>query len=618
MRKILLGAAAGLCIAAAALPVPLWAQWSGDVGVGYVWQSSAGNEDTFITQFGEKEGFLLDDFTLAYSPKPGQEIFSIKGYGFGNAEPSQHGAILFKPNGDWTFRLNYDSNAAFYSVASGDASRDSSRWTIERWKGQVLWNGWSFARLTLDLSYYKKGGHLDRPIYGQRNAFPIRNNFNSDMREAAVRIETKTLPVYISFEQAFSQYRWRDRWQANDGGQAIFPPSFSRLDSVETQGNSKTNVPASRLILAYRNDWVDVAGSAFYSRADMDATPYRLTVYDIAPNAGQFQWLDQTLGSATQDTKVANVDAAFHLGSGWSIRLAGDYNNATQNSSLIGAKVLTLGQPGTYQVFTTPVSEYGFFDIKDTLGKVELEKRGEGWAVFAGYQGQTRDVSYKREDDDTGFDVSRSGHGWYMGGAWSRTPVLRINAEYEHGTFDNYSFRTDPDMIDRFTVKLSSSLGGGWTLGARARWDYAENEPRVARAKRAGETFGANVAWSNSAGTGGFGLSADTYTLNSTTNILYPGGAPGWSLYDLDMYTLTANGYFTIGKIHVSTDLTKVRDAGSSWPLESWGGNIRAAIDGPKGTQFVVFGQYNSFNQDWSTLDNYYVKRYGVIIRWRF
>ena len=38
----------------------------------------------------------------------------------------------------------------------------------------------------------------------------------------------------------------------------------------------------------------------------------------------------------------------------------------------------------------------------------------------------------------------------------------------------------------------------------------------------------------------------------------------------------------------------------------------------PKGVQFELFGQYRSYVEDMASLDNYYARRYGVIIRWRF
>ncbi len=616
-RRILMGAALGLCLLASASSVPLWAQWTGEIGAGYVWQNSTGNEDSFITQYGQHKGFVLDDFTLAYAPKQGQEVFSVKAWGFGGAEPAQHGSLFFRPGGGWTFNLGYDKQTDFYALAYGDEANRRSRWDIERWRGSVVYDGWSAARLTLNLRYYKKEGYVNRGIFGQNNVFPTRNTYDQDMKEASIKIETKTLPVYLSFEQAFSRYERQDRWSPN-GSQAIFGTSNSSLVGLSTPRKDRTDIPSSRFIASYHNDWVDVAGSLFYSKSDMDSNGTRLTVYDVAPNAGQFRWLDDTTGSAKQDNKAANVDAAFRIGAGWSVRVAGDYRDTTQDSNLFGNYLLQLGIPGRELVLNTPVNDNGFFDVKDTMSRIELEKQGVGWAVFAGYQGGSRDVSWRREVDDPGENVNRSGNGWYVGGSWSRTPLLRVNAEYEHGTFSNYVFRTDPDLVERFTFKVSSRLGAGWTVGARARWEWAENPASQALAKRQAQSFGAFANWANSAGNAGFGLAADTFTYDSHTNIFLPGGKPDMSVYGVDMYTLTANTFFTVGKVRLDGDLTKVRDGGQSYPLETWGADLRATIDGPKGTQFVLFGQYHSYAEDFSSLNNYYVRRYGVILRWRF
>jgi hypothetical protein len=619
-QRILLGAALGLCLAAA-LPVHQWAQWTGEIGGGYVWQRVAGNEDSFVTQYGQRQGFVLEDFNLAYVAKPGErESFAANAWGFGGAEPAQHASVLFRPGCGWTFDLAYDRQAYFYGIAAGDLANRRSQWALERWRGSVVWDGWSEARLTLDLRYYKKDGSLYRGVFYQRNVFPTLDNLDQNMKEASIKIETKTLPVYLSFEQAFSQYERRDRWEP-DGSKAIYGTSQSSLAELSTPRNDKTNVPSSRFIASYRNDIVDVAGSLFYSKSDLDSSGTRFALFDVGGGSiGQFRYLDDLAGSAQQDTRAGDVDVAFHLGAGWSIRVKGDYRDSAADSSQLGANILRIGKPGgQWDVFYTPVDQAGYFDVKDATGRFELDKQGPGWALWAGYQGGSRDVSWKRERDDPGEAVKRTGDGWFVGGSWSRSPALRINTEYEHGTFEHYVFRTSPDLVERFTFKLTSSLGSGWSLGARARYEWAENPESVAAAKRRSQAFGANVGWANAKGTAGVGLTADMLTLDTHTDIYVPPtGALGLSAYNLDVLALTANAYFTAGPVHFSADITRLRDSGYSWPLETWGADLRAAIDGPKRTQFVLFGQYHSYVADLSRLDNYYARRYGVIVRWRF
>ncbi len=617
MRKLLLGGALGLCLAAV-LPLPLWAQWSGGIGAGYVWQNATGNEDAFVTQYGQRQGFVLDDFDLAYTPTAGQQEFGVSASGFGGAEPSAQAALFFRPPGGWSFNLNYDKMTSFFDLASGDFKRTSDRWTLEHWRGAVVYNGLKAVKLTLGLRYTKRGGYVFQPIYGQRTAFGAEDNYNQDMKEVSFKIETKTLPVYLSFEQSYARYETQDRWSPA-AYNALFGTRGSHLADLSTPREDKTDVPTSRLIATYHNDWVDVAGSALYSKWNMDSTGKSLTIYDVSPNAGQFRWLDEAVGSANLNTKAANLDAAFHLGAGWSVRVAGDYNDSTQDSYLYGPQILSLGQPGgAWLNLTTLQNTNGFFNTKDTNGRIELQKAGLGWSVYGGYQSGSRDVSWRREKDDTPVDVSRTGDGWYAGGTWSRSPLLRVNVEYEHGTFSHYVFRTEPDLVQRFTFKLSSDLGGGWTVGARYRWETGENPSSIAYDHHHSQAYGANLGWTNPKGTGGFGLTAENFTLDSRTNIFLPGGAPSFSLYNLDMHTVTANAYFTVGKVRIDGDLTNLRDTGFTWPFQTWGADVRATIDGPMRTQFSLFCQYHSYNEDMPSLNNFVGRRLGAIVRWRF
>ncbi|OYW07214.1 MAG: hypothetical protein B7X11_00235, partial [Acidobacteria bacterium 37-65-4] len=408
-----------------------------------------------------------------------------------------------------------------------------------------------------------------------------------------------------------------DRWEPAAAA-PLFDANINPLAGLATPRNNTTDVPTSRLIASYRNDRVEVAGSFLYSRADMDSTGSRALAVDLQHGSvGQARYIDNLVGSARQDTKAANVDAAVQLGSGWSLRLAGDYRDATQDSNLLGAHILRIGRPGGFwRDITQPVQDQGFFDVKDTSGRIELAKRGFGWGVWGGYQAVSRDVSFGTLSYDP--NTKRTGDGWFAGGSWSRTPKLRISAEYQRGTFEHYVFRTDPELADRFTLRIDSRVGGGWQLGARARVEWAENPVSVAGVKRRSHSYGVTAAWANKTGSAGFGFTADMTEVNNQTDIFIIHQGPAQSLYNVDILALGANGHFQIGRVNVDADLTKLRDAGTSWPLTAWAAGVRAAIDGPKGTQFALFGQYRSYTEDFLTLNDYYVTRYGVSLRWRF
>jgi hypothetical protein len=605
------------CLSAAALIYGQ--QWSGEIGAGYVWQNSSGNEDAFVTQYGQGEGFMLDDFAFAYGSDKKKEVFAVKGWGFGSAEPARHADLVLDPGGGWKITMDYDRQAAFFNLNREDFETESSSWTTERWKGRVVWDGWSAARVSMDLKYTKKGGYLYRGLFGADDVYPLRENFDQNMKEVSFKIQTKSLPVFISFEQAFTRYARQNRWEPA-GQETIFGTSPTSLTGYSAPRKDETSVPASRLIINYGNDRLDLGGSFLYTSANLDSKGGRTFFFDTQDlTLNRTIWVDAFTGSAKQDTRAANLDAMFKLGSGWFVRAAGDYNKATADSNIFGANIVSSNIGGAgWQKVVEPLDDSGFFDVKDTLLKIELEKRGDGWSSWAGYQGVSRNISWKREVDGDVLGADRSGDGWYIGGSWSRTPLLHVNAEYTKGTFSKYIFRIDPDMVKRFDMRLTSNLGGGWTLGALARWEKSDNPVSQADAGRRNRAWGANAQWANKDATAGFGLSADILKLRAETSTVLPTGEGAVLPYDTDVFTATANGFFTVGRVHFTADLTRVRDNGSTWPMNTWSGGLNTAIDGPKSTQFVLFGQYRSFSQDLCSADNYNVRRFGVIVRWRF
>jgi len=623
MRRSLIGAALGLCIGAAALSVPVLAQWTGEIGGGYVWQTYAGNQNVFISQYGLRPGWALDNFELAYAPKEGAApTFGVQANGFGGAEPDQHGSIFFNASGGWRFALNYDRQFSFFSVPGGSFAYQNDQWAVQRWKGSVIWDGWSAAKLTLNLRYTERSGYSYRPFFGMAQQYAMKDNYDQTMKEAAFRIETKTLPVYLSFEQSYARYEREDRWSpASPYPLYGLPPNW--LAGLDTPRQDKTNVPTSRLIASYRNDTVDVSGSFLYAKADMTSGGTRTATFDLQKGSvGQAQYIDSLIGSASQDTRAANVDAAVKLGAGWSLSLAGDYRDATQDADLFGTSTIRFGQPGgSWNVISQQLTDQGFFDVKDTSGRLEITKRGNGWSAWGGYQALSRDVSYGNLSVDP--SVKRTGDGWFVGGSWSRTPVLQVDAEYQHGTFEQFVFRTDPDLAQRFTFRLNSRLGGGWQLGARARWEQATNPADISNLRRQTQGAGVTAAWANKTGSAGFGFTADTLSVKARTNTFLPAGdtrVPWVSVYDIDVLAIGANGHLQVGKVYLDADLAYLRNSSDNQPVTGWTGGVKAAVDVFKNGQVIFFGQYRSYVEGWDvlSLNNYYVRRYGVSLRWRF
>jgi hypothetical protein len=617
--RLWMGAVLGVLLGAAAFSVPLYAQWTGEIGAGYVWQTYAGNQNVFISQYGLRPGWVLDNFELAYAPKTGgPQTFGIEASGFGGALPDQHAFMFFNAGGGWRFTLGYDRQYSFFNVPVGSFNHQNDQWAIQRWKGSAVWDGWSAARLTLNLRYTDRTGYSYRPFFGMATQYAMQDNYDQTMKEAAFRIETKTLPVYISFEQAYARYERNDQWTPASP-YPLYGQTQNWLVGLQTPRQDTTNVPSSRLILAYRNDWVDVAGSFLYTKADMDSTGYRTSTFAIQQGTvGQAQYIDSLLGSASQDTRAANVDAAFQLGSGWSITLAGDYKNATQDANLYGTNAVVT----KYASFSQQVLDNTFFDVKDSVGRIEVMKKGSGWAAWGGYQALTRDISYGNSYVDP--NVKRTGDGWFVGGSWSKTPALVMDAEYQHGTFDQYAFRTDPDLAQSFVFHLNSRLGGGWQIGARARWVQATNPADLSNLRRQAQSAGITAAWSNQAGTAGFGFTADSLSIKARTNTYLPvqneARVPWVSIYNTDVLSIGTNGHLKVGHWYFDADLAYLRNSGETQPVTAWNGGLKAAVDIFKGGQLILFGQYRSYVEEMNILsmENYYVRRYGVSLRWRF
>jgi hypothetical protein len=249
-------------------------------------------------------------------------------------------------------------------------------------------------------------------------------------------------------------------------------------------------------------------------------------------------------------------------------------------------------------------------------------KKGSGWSAWGGYQALSRDVDYGNLTVDP--SVKRTGDGWFLGGSWSRTPALQMDAEYEYGTFEHYVFRTDPDLAQRFTFRLNSRLGGGWQIGARARWEQTTNPDDICDLYRQSQGAGITAAWTNKAGTAGFGLTADTLEVNARTNTYLPlhgmVRVPVVSVYDVDVLAIGANGHFKAGPVYFDMDLAYLRNSSNDQPVTGWNGGVKAAVDVFKGAQVILFGQYRSYveEEQYLSLNNYYVTRYGVSLRWRF
>ena len=590
--------------------------WSGTVAGGYVWQHVTGSENSFRTQFNQEEGFLLDDFELSYAPKKdGPETFRLQAWGFGNAEPSRFANLYFRPMAALKLTLTYDWRSNFYELAS-DHLPQREDWGIERWKGTAVWDGFSWAKITVGLRYAKRDGDIFKPLYGLREFYPVHNALDETMKEASFSVETKTLPVHLFFEQAWTWFERKDRWSAAGANALTHPGNPNLLAGVDTsQRKDQIDQPTSRLMANYRNDVVEVAGSLLYTKADLDSVGPKTTSFDIGGGAiGRLNYVDNLVGDASQDTLAAGLNLGVALGRGWFLKTSGDYRRQNLDSTLLGQRLLTAGPVGAPPIIVAWESYDAsrLLHVKDEDYHFGFEKRAATWSTWAEGVWTARTVQHGA------VDPKRTSNGYLIGGSWNPSSKFNVTGEYERGSFSEYIFRTEPDKADRFSIRVNSRLGRGWQLSARGRFETGSNPAEISKLGYHSDAYGFAANYTTKSGKAGYGFSANRTGLRTHTNIILPAGQPDVSVYDTNTWVYGANGHVDAGRVSFQADWVYWNDKGSSWPVRSWTAGLKATIRAAKGIEFDLFGRYRYFNESLTNLNDYDASRYGLIIRWRF
>ena len=290
------------------------------------------------------------------------------------------------------------------------------------------------------------------------------------------------------------------------------------------------------------------------------------------------------------------------------------------DSDLLGPNLVKMtSTTGNTVTFGETLDETGSFDVTDRVGRIEVERRGAGWSVWGGAFAATRDVSWLMASGETDpFHVDRDSAGWLVGTFWNARKCFKVNAEYEHGSFERYIFRTDPETVDRLTLRIRSELGKGWHLYARGRFEKADNPVSESELDRRSNSYGLGLGWDSADGRSGFALDAEMLDLTTDNSIRLPEGEWETARYDLNLFTLGLHARTTVGKVRLQADVERLKDSGETWPLGSWAALASASVDGPKNTEFSVFVRHRSYDEVRATVDDFDATRYGVVVRWRF
>ena len=593
--------------------------WSVTLAGAFVGQDSDGSDGSFRSQFNLDEGFLLEDLTLRRDGDNGRR-FLFEARGFGSAEPSQLARLDWRFDDDWRFELDYRRSESFFFLAESDLSVRFDDWAITRFDGDLTYDGWAPAKLTLSLGYTERSGFLFQPFFELNSRNQLGIDFDETREEIAFRLETRTLPVTLTFEQSLATHE-RDNRYFPGGSTELDADDPDRFSDAQNLREEERDLPVSRLTAVYANDRVEVAGLILWSPMELDVLGPSSTTFAIdGGRVGTAEFIRDVAGTASFDAFVGELRLGIRLAPNLTLRLEGGQRDRAQDANVLGNRIIRLTNPlGGVVDLPQALDESTFFDVVDTEAGVELEYRHGDVTIWGGLTDASREVDYRLDSANPDFGVERDTETVRLGAAWERGRRFRASVEYEQGDFEDFVFRTDPETVDRLSIKIRNRFANGFELRLRGRLEDADNPTNVADLDRSTDALGLGLYWSTEDGAKDFGFDVDQITLESETALILPDGSPSLSLYDLDATTLTLHGRTALGEsLTLSGSATWLDDTGDTWPLEAYNARARLAYATSAKTEVAIFGQLYSYDEDRGTDDDFDVTRFGVAFAWRY
>lgn len=582
---------------------PAAAQWSGSVGVAAAARQVNGSDVSFRSQANLRSGFTLDEFTLSDAGR-----FTLSASGFGNAEPSQTARIEYRFQSPLTLTVSFDRRDAFFNI--GDATRTDD-WNVMRYNARAVWDGWKAGVFTLDLRQMQRGGSSVRPFFGLNEQYPVRFGLHDTQREATLRFDTRGYPFRFGVEQTFSRFTRRDRLTPF-GGSAIGNDPDTLLETTSLQ-NERQNTPTTRFVVStLSSDRVEAVIGGIWTPMRLRSTGPVTTTFGInGGNAGSVAFIDDVTSSASRDVVAGNARVAVRLAPRWLVRFSGNYRDSSTDATLLGTRLIRMVNPqGAQTELTTPLGTTlprSIFDFTDGNARLDIERRGEHLTLSAGAAGSERTVA----------GVHRRSSGMTAGIAW-RSTKWNGAADFEHGTFERYIFRTDPDKVDRLKLRAGVAIRPTLQLQADGRFERGSNPATIAALDHHANFGALDLVWLPKGSDASAGFNISSTQLRTRTDLVLPGNVAGLSDYNLSLLAATAHARYAPGRYAFSGSLTRTRDHGSTWPLNAWNADARATVHLTKHFDAGVFGNYWSYNERFASIDDFNATRYGVLLVWRF
>lgn len=617
MRRLAWGLALGVLAGTAVAQ----AQGTGEIAIGSSWLQHDGNRDAFLTQTGLDSGLWLDRLHLDLRDKITRfDRFELDISGFG-AEPWQRAALKVDWDRTWSLRVDYNRREEFFSLPTSQFGPRRDDWAISRWTASLEYDNWKPARLRLDLRDVRRSGSVTSPFYGLGLPYVGRTTLDERVQEAGLSIETRTLPVKIFFEHDIARYVRKNRAQPANNGQPVGTTDPDVLAVLTTPGEDSSSVPTTRLAAIYGNDRFEFAANGLYRRDRLDANRADFAGFALdGGKVGQVGIVDEIMGSADTDTKLADVRLGFAATSALSFRLHGHWADVATDTSAIGDRIIRFSGTGGQVDLPVALDDHGFVDRtdKDLAGEVDLHHGPFG--LILGYHDGSRKMAWRHGAEYDRLDATRDARGLTATASYNPSRTLALSAGWESSTFDRYVIRTDPESVRRVWAKCSVKPTTGLDLSAYVGRDERENPTRVAGLDQPTSNAGMQAAISGSSGAW-LAVSVDWFKFGSdlSTQSWAPKLVQGVSTYATNLLSTSVRGSFPItSSVRCEAGALRLEDRADTTPFVSSSFDVTISFPVVKELEVGVFA--NQWKYDLGNLDDldYNVKRFGFTLRRRF